>query len=288
MNASHSAQMFERMSQGVWQVDSAGKTIFANTRMSAMVGYSRAEFAALPMLSFVGDEARGWFAARMASRNRGEWDERECRLAHKDGSWISVLVEAAPLYGEGGEFDGTLALVSDLSDHKRAEEILSESEARYRRLVEAIPGILYTYSDEQGGSYYSPQVERVLGYSAEHLLENPGLWHDSIHPADVSSVDRALQERSSDVCELEYRIKDAGQNWRWLLDRFVRVARPGGGSIIEGLAIDITARKQAEDEMRALSRAGGTEPALHRRHGPRRRHRVCEPRLRAVHRLHEG
>ena len=260
MKASHSAQVFERMSQGVWQVDSAGTTIFVNERMSAMVGHTREEFVARPSLSFFGEEVRGWIAAGIASRRSGVGDEYECRLAHKDGSWVSVFVEVAPLYREDGEFDGTLALVSDLSDRKRAEESLHESDARYRRLVETIPGILYTYSDEQGGSYYSPQVEKVLGYSAEHFLEHPTLWHDSIHPDDVPSVDQALREQSADVSEIEYRIKDAGQSWRWLLDRFVRIPRAGGGSIIEGLAIDITTRKQAEDEVRALSRAVEQSP----------------------------
>ena len=255
-----SAQVFERMSQGVWHVDSRGQTTFVNTRMSKMLGHGPKDLMAHPPLFFVHEEDRGRIAARIAARRLGERDEYECRLAHKDGSWVSVSVEAEPLCLDDGEFDGVLALISDIGERKRAEESQHESKARYQRLVEAIPGILYTYSDEEGGGYYSPQVEKVLGYSAAHLLEHPRLWHDSIHPADLPSVQRAISDRSADTYEVEYRIKDAGQNWRWLLDRFVRIARAGGGSIVEAVALDITARKQAEDEVRALSRAVEQSP----------------------------
>lgn len=175
MNVPHSDQMFELMSQGIWQVDAEGRTTYVNTRMAAMAGYSREEFLPLSPLALVREEDRGWIAKRIATRRRGARDDYECQLAHKDGSWVSVIVEAIPLQRDDGEFDGTLALLTDITERKRTEEAIRETTERHRRLVEAIPGILYSYEEGTGGTYYSPQVESLLGYTAQQLRQHPTL-----------------------------------------------------------------------------------------------------------------
>ena len=139
-------------------------------------------------------------------------------------------------------------LQKDITERTLAEETLRQSEEKYRRLVGAVPGILYTYSDKQAGIYYSAQVESVLGYTAEFLREHPTLWHDSIHPDDLPKVDQQIQGGvKKNGIEAEYRILDAQGQWRWLLDRSVRViSSEHDETIIEGLAVDITERKRAE------------------------------------------
>ena len=139
------------------------------------------------------------------------------------------------------------------AEHERAVQALRESEERYRQLVEAVPGVLYEYLDQGGGAYYSAQVEHLLGYSPKYLREHPMLWHDSIHPDDLPAVDRAIEASGqTGRIELEYRIKNAAGQWRWLLDRTVRVTRDDGKPTrIEGLAVDITERKRAEEALRS-------------------------------------
>ena len=378
MKTSHTDQLFELMSQGIWQVDAAGKTSYVNSRMAAMVGYSREELLPMPAPSLVRQEDRAGFAAKIASRRQGVRDDYECRIAHKDGAWISVAVEAIPVFRDDGAFDGTLALVTDVTERNLARERLEESEARYRRivdaagdgiwtlgadgktdfinnrgaailgygaaeimgrppsdfvfpedaipagdevelnrsghsaartfrmrhrsgaevwvdattvpipapsgdgiigmlsvfsditerkriegalreseerqrrLVETVPAVLYSYSEGKGGTYYSPQIEAFLGYSARHLREHPMLWHDSIHPDDLPAVDDAIREGSSTGFEIEYRIRDASGKWRWFLDRAVRVTRASGATSLDGIVQDITGRRQADEERAKL------------------------------------
>ena len=136
-------------------------------------------------------------------------------------------------------------------EHKRAEASLRKSERQYRRLVEGVPDLIYSFSTTQGIIYWSPHVENVLGFSASDLNDNPLIWHDSIHPVDREKVSAAIKEfEEGKEFEIEYRIKDAHENWHWFLDRSIGRRTEKGEVIIEGIATDITERKQAEEALR--------------------------------------
>ena len=129
------------------------------------------------------------------------------------------------------------------SERKRAEE-------KYRTLVEGVPDLIYSYSPVRGGLYYGPQVQSILGYSPSFLLQNPQLWHDSIHPEDLNRVDTVISEfQHGKPFEIKYRIRDAKGNWLWLLDRSIGRMNDSGDVIIEGVATDITERKQVEKKI---------------------------------------
>ena len=91
-------------------------------------------------------------------------------------------------------FDANQRIKNELTQRKRIEEELTESEKRYKELIENINEIVYLYSTERGALYWSPKVEKILGYTPDDLLKNPRLWHNSIHPEDISKVDSIIKE----------------------------------------------------------------------------------------------
>jgi len=117
---------------------------------------------------------------------------------------------------------------------------LQKSENLYRTLVENLPGIVYVYSPQRGGVFWSPQVESILGYSVAYLQEHPFLWNESIHPDDAGSVANAIAVDSHFA--VEYRIRDAQGVWRRFLDRSLERRVENGEVLIQGLALDITDR----------------------------------------------
>jgi PAS domain S-box-containing protein len=136
-------------------------------------------------------------------------------------------------------------------EQERVRE-LRESEAKYRRLVDGMPAILYVFSDKRGGVYYSRHVESVLGYSVQHLSENPFLWQKSIHPEDISKIAKTVKGlESNNTFEIEYRIRTESGEWKWFLDRSIGIETQEGETIVEGLAMDITERKHIEEALRA-------------------------------------
>lgn len=119
-----------------------------------------------------------------------------------------------------------------------------------------MPLISYVDSSESPASkplYLSPQIESVLGRTVEEWLSTPHLYEDSIHEEDR---ERVLAERQAtyelgEALRLEYRMVTADGRIVWVEDQSVFVQPPDGGPAFrQGVAIDITARKQAEDSLR--------------------------------------
>ncbi|MGD1806127.1 EAL domain-containing protein [Dapis sp. BLCC M126] len=135
---------------------------------------------------------------------------------------------------------------------KQSQKIRSAllSKKQYQRLIENLSAIIYQFSDKRGGIYYSSHVTSVLGYSPEYLYEHPWLWQNSIHPEDLPKIKEVIQKFSlGENFEVEYRIQDAQKNWHWFFDSSISRQLENDEIIIEGLAIDITERKQIEEEL---------------------------------------
>jgi len=133
--------------------------------------------------------------------------------------------------------------------------LFESSEALYRALVEQVPAVVYVDSDEQrpDSIYISPQSERVFGYPASAYVAQPDLWRDTTHPEDRPLVAEAwaLARANGEAFECEYRVQHRDGRWLWVSDAALPV-RDTGGEIRawQGVLLDITARKQAEQAMR--------------------------------------
>jgi PAS domain S-box-containing protein len=155
------------------------------------------------------------------------------------------------LFDVQGKVIAYQSIGEDITEYKRIEEELLKNERKYRTLVEGVPDIIYAYSTIRGGIYYSPNVQAVLGYPEAHLLNNPQLWRNAIHPQDSRRVAAAIRDfQHGQPFEIEYRIKDAKGDWIWLLDRSIGRKKNSGEVVIEGIASDITQRKRAEEALR--------------------------------------
>ncbi|MGD8241969.1 MAG: PAS domain S-box protein [Desulfobacterales bacterium] len=155
------------------------------------------------------------------------------------------------LFDAQGKVISYQSIGEDITEYKRIEEVLRKNEKKYRTLIEGAPDLVYSYSTIRGGIYYSPNVQTVLGYSESHLLKNPHLWRNSIHPEDSHRVAAAIRDSHyGQAFEIEYRIKDSEGHWIWLLDRSIGRKKESGEVVIEGIASDITERKRAEEALR--------------------------------------
>ena len=138
-------------------------------------------------------------------------------------------------------------LRSEIDDRIQIESRLKVSEERYRNLVEGAPDIVYAFSLQTGGLFYSQGVESILGYSPEYLLENPMLWKQSIHPDDQEKIIKVIElVANRENFDIEYRIKNAQGKWLWFRDRSFGIRTEDQSLIVEGIATEITQRKRAE------------------------------------------
>jgi PAS domain S-box-containing protein len=221
----------------------------------ALTGYTPEEHYADPYLGFklVHPDDRPLLEAM--SSGEVSKDPLVLRWVRKDGSVLWTEQRNVPIYDDDGQLVAIEGVARDITERKQAEMELLESEARYRRLVESSPDILYVYSSEQGGIYYSPRVEAVLGYAPDYLYDHPFLWGDSIYNGDRENVAQAVENfAEGQRIDIEYRIRDAEGNLHWLHDRSIGRRIEGDELIIEGLATDITKSKRAEEALQQAHR----------------------------------
>jgi PAS domain S-box-containing protein len=125
---------------------------------------------------------------------------------------------------------------------------LRRSEGRSRRLVEGLPLVMYT-EDEGGLTYISPQIEPLLGYSAEQWLSLPGLWRQVIHPDDrdrvLTEYEQAVAARADFECT--YRLVRPDSRAVWVRDSAAYVT-VGSRSYRQGFIVDVTEQKRSEVE----------------------------------------
>ncbi len=193
------------------------------------------------------------FSARIRYLNEHSQETSREEIRLKDGRIVDRY--CAPCNGADGRHYGRVWYFRDVTERKHAEQSLQASESKYKRLIENSPDVVYAFSARRGGIYFSSRVASILGYSMEYLRAHPLLWNESIHSDDQTMVAKAIEDyKAGAPFKIEYRIRNATGNWRWLYDRAIGSWSEGDDFIIEGLAMDITERKEAQSRLAYLTR----------------------------------
>ncbi len=143
---------------------------YISPSVTDILGYTPEEFYADPALGLKiihPDDRR-----KLEEIMRGERFEepRILRYMHKDGSSIWIERVAVPIYDEAGNLVAMESISRDITERKRMEKALRETEERFRSLVEHTNDILWELDQEGAYTYVSPTVQDILGYSPEHLI----------------------------------------------------------------------------------------------------------------------
>ncbi len=177
----------------------------------------------------------------------------EYRLLHSDGDVRWVYEKGRGVF-EDGRVRWLDGVIVDMTEHKRIEAALRESEERFHQLAEQIREVFWLSDPEKNHIYYvSPGYEQIWGRSCDSLYVSPRAWLDAIHPDDRPRVlQAALTKQVGGEYDEEYRIIRPDGSERWIRDRAFPVHDATGRVFrIAGLAEDITERKRAEEARRA-------------------------------------
>jgi PAS domain S-box-containing protein len=148
-----------------------------------------------------------------------------------------------------------VTLFMDITEHKKAEEALKESEEKYRSLIVNIPDVVWT-SDQNGHTtFISSNIEKIYGYTQGEIYEESELlWFGRIHPDDVDRVKKAFEAVFEEGLQLdvEYRIRRKDGEWIWLHDRSIGAYEKNGIKYADGVFSDISERKKSEEEIERI------------------------------------
>jgi diguanylate cyclase (GGDEF)-like protein/PAS domain S-box-containing protein len=127
-------RIVETAFEGVWIIDRNNKTTFVNRRIADMLGYAPEEMLGKAVLAFMDADAQAAFAANRDRRQQAYQAEHEFRFRRKDGSELWVLLEASPDRDAAGNYVGSLAMVTDVTERRRAQKAL-EHQTRHDALT---------------------------------------------------------------------------------------------------------------------------------------------------------
>jgi PAS domain S-box-containing protein len=231
---------------------------FLNAAAERILGIPRAailEDATLPLELIVqGDQARAAAFFERASREGAA--EVEIRIRRRDGVERRLAMRAFPV--ESGSDEGLRALIcEDITESKRIELELSESEARFFQIVENINEVFWIVSPDGTQVYYaSPTYERIWGRPAAELYATPFKWVQSVHPEDQARVlDVVTQQQAEKPLEMHFRILRPNGEIRYVRRRSVPV-RDATGQVIQIVCLneDVTEQKHLEQQAEESAR----------------------------------
>ncbi len=239
--------------EGIWTINTDGRIEYVNQRMAQMLGYSIADMLDRFVFEFMDEVVRSE-AKRIFERCRqGVKEQFDFRYRCKDGSDLWTIVSTNPIFSETGEFQGAIAMITDVSERKWLEDKLWESEARFRRLVESnIIGVFFP--DLEGHILDANDAFlQMVGYTREELRQGEVNWK-AMSPLEYQALDEQKIEelKTSGICtpfEKEYIRKDGS-----------RVPILVGAALLEGskqqtiaFLLDLSERKQAEAKMQRFN-----------------------------------
>jgi diguanylate cyclase (GGDEF)-like protein/PAS domain S-box-containing protein len=159
-------QIVETAFEGVWIIDSNNRTTFVNHRMAEMLGYAPEEMLGRPVLTFMDHDAQAAFAANREQRQQAHQPEHEFRFRRKDGSELWALLESSPDLDAAGNYRGSLAMVTDVTERRRGQEALRRLAAMVATSTDAIMAVDLTGSILN----WNRGAERTYGYTAEEII----------------------------------------------------------------------------------------------------------------------
>ncbi|MHB1687219.1 MAG: hybrid sensor histidine kinase/response regulator [Ignavibacteriaceae bacterium] len=148
-------------------------------------------------------------------------------------------------------------VVRDVTERKRAQQIIKESEEKYRNITENIDDFLFTYERIENiirPIFYTSSVEKITGYTQSDFLSDSRLFIKIIYPDDFPSLRKKIKNFISSRIQLssefEFRIINKHGNIVWVRTK-INLVRDSSGKAqkIYGLVSDITLRKKAEEEL---------------------------------------
>ncbi|MFW5866794.1 MAG: PAS domain S-box protein [Armatimonadota bacterium] len=244
--------LVETMPDGLAICDTEGRFTYVNEALAQMLGYEPEALVGRRVVDTVAEPERADMRERIAARlTGGASGAYESAYVTKGGERLPVFVSATSLRDDEGRIIGGFAVIKDITQLKEHEQSLE----RLHGIVNRSPAVAITWApgDNWPVDYVSRSIEQ-FGYTPEQFVSGEMGFVRIVHPEDVPRLIRDVGQRlaaGDDDFSHEYRIFTADEEIRWIDDR-TSVVRDEDGAIVrfDGVLLDITDRKQAEEALR--------------------------------------
>jgi PAS domain S-box-containing protein len=246
-------RIVENTNEGIWLLDSKFHTSFVNRQMAEMLGYQPGEMIGRSVFNFYFPEDVERKRQVLARRQDGLSEHFDDRFRRRDGAELWVRMAAIPISKDNGEFDGALAMMSDITDRKRAEEALLESKEQLGSVVSSAMDAIIAVDDAQRILLFNASAEKMFGCPAADAM---GRSIDSFIPERFRTKHRkhirdfgqtGFTTRSMRPMTELWGLRSNGQEFP--MEASISRVEHGGKMLFTVIIRDITDRKLAEEAL---------------------------------------
>ena len=244
-------ELFENAKDATYVHDLSGRYISVNRAAEKLTGRSREEIVGSKFTDFVPPDQVQVVNEQLCRKLADEGETTyETEVLTRDGRRVPVEVSSHSIYQNGANV-GVQGTARDITERKRAEELLRLKEQRFRSLIENSSDAIALFSADGKILYASPSTPTVIGFATEELLRFK--VYELVHPEDrrtLAESFRALLKEPGMRMNLQSRVRHKDGSWRWLEGTLTNLLEePEIGAIVNNYR-DITERRRAEDDLR--------------------------------------
>lgn len=251
-------ELFNSIMEGIGLVDENEVIQYCNPAYAEIFEAASAEdMIGKNLMDYMPESQKDIVLSQTALRRTNVPSQYELEITTAKNNKKSIFVSISPRFDKQNKYVGAFGCIIDITDRKQAEEVLRESEERFRTVADFAYDWDYWIDPDGRYVYMSPSCERITGYCVEDFLGDPTLLESITHPDDRAILDEHPCHKSdkNESCVIEFRIITRGGRERWV-EHMCRPVSSSDGRFL-GRRVsnrDITERRRMEEEIAKMEK----------------------------------
>lgn len=237
----------ETSNQGIWAIDKLGKTTFVNPKMAEMLGYSIRAMVGKSLFNFMDAESRTCAISNVKHYGEEVRQKVDVKFRRKDGSSLWAIFSTTEILDEGGEYQGALGMITDITERKQGERKIAFQAFLLDRVRNAVIATdlegQIIYVNQYAKSLYQLTLEEAMGKNIFSMTVPKS------EQAKGREIVASIKKQGYWEGEFLVRRQDGSTFFAYVINSLLKDI-DGNGIGFVGVSTDISKRKQAEEALR--------------------------------------
>ncbi len=247
--------LVETMNDGLAVYDKNNVNTYTNEKFCQMLGYSIDEIIGRPAEDFLDEDNQSILKEQIAKRKKGDQEPYELVWTRKDGQKIYTIISPEPMFDSAGQYSGSFAIITDITEIEHSKQMLQESEAFTKTVLDNLPigiavnsvdpAVKFEYMNDNFPKYYRTTKE---------ALADPGAFWNAVY--EEPEFREEIKKKVLDDCAsgdpermhwVDVPITRKGDETSFIIARNIPIH---GKQLMISTVWDVTERKRAEEALR--------------------------------------